>query len=147
MNAGRHTLSVMQAQGAAAAAVMLETPGSCAYLGKRFCAALLSERPQEDLRQYCTPWRQVFDADRVAFPLSLRTWEAGDRFQPLGMAGTRKLQDYFVDRGIDGPDRAITPLLCDEVGILWVTGHAMSAEAAVTEGTRHFVEITITPCD
>ena len=47
----------------------------------------------------------------------IRTRRKGDRIRPFGMEGSRKLQDYFTDRGIDEPVRDMIPLLCrgDEV--------------------------------
>jgi len=44
------------------------------------------------------PQKECFDADALGEGLFVRTWENGDRFQPLGMSETKKLQDFFVDR-------------------------------------------------
>jgi len=41
----------------------------------------------------------------------VRNWQAGDRVQPMGMAGTKKVQDVFVDRKIPRRDRLIWPLI------------------------------------
>ena len=48
------------------------------------------------------------DADRIKWPLYLRSWQEGDRFCPLGLGGTKKLQDFFVDVKVPGgtPPRA-----------------------------------------
>ncbi len=40
---------------------------------------------------------EFFDADQVGSSLVLRHWLPGDRYQPIGLAGTRKLQDCFTD--------------------------------------------------
>jgi tRNA(Ile)-lysidine synthase len=39
-------------------------------------------------------------ADGLNFPLTIRRWSAGDRFNPFGLAGTRKVSDYLTDRQI-----------------------------------------------
>jgi len=55
--------------------------------------------------------------------LVVRPWAPGDRFQPLGAPGSRKLQDCFVDRKIREPERKQLPVVCDHTGtILWVPG-------------------------
>ncbi|MCD8481791.1 MAG: tRNA lysidine(34) synthetase TilS, partial [Verrucomicrobia bacterium] len=55
--------------------------------------------------------------------MRVRGWRAGDRYQPLGMQGRKKLQDCFVDRGIERIERNRLPLVCGEEGdILWVPG-------------------------
>ena len=52
----------------------------------------------------------------------LRTRRSGDRIRPFGMSGTRKLQDYLTDRGIDEPMRDEIPLICRENEVLWAAG-------------------------
>ena len=52
----------------------------------------------------------------------LRTRKEGDRIRPFGLKGTRKLQDYLTDRGIDEPVRDRIPLLCRGNEVLLVAG-------------------------
>lgn len=47
-------------------------------------------------------------------PLFVRPWKAGDRFQPSGMKGTKKLQDFFTDQKIPKYDRRQIPVIVDE---------------------------------
>ena len=39
----------------------------------------------------------IFDADKVTFPFTLRTWQKGDWLNPLGLRGKKKLSDMFTD--------------------------------------------------
>lgn len=52
----------------------------------------------------------------------LRTRLPGDTIRPFGMNGGQKLQDYLVNRKVDGPWRDRIPLLCRENEVLWVPG-------------------------
>ena len=52
----------------------------------------------------------------------IRTRKPGDRISPFGMQGSRKLQDYFTDRGIDEPWRDEIPLLCRGNEVLLAAG-------------------------
>lgn len=63
-------------------------------------------------------------AARLNWPLRLRHWREGDRFQPFGMEGrTKKLQNFFTDGKINRLDRESVWLLCDaEDRIVWVVG-------------------------
>jgi len=63
-----------------------------------------------------------FDASDLLFPLTLRHCLAGDRFQPSGMAGTKKIQDLFVDLKITVEDRKKSLLLFGNDKVLWVLG-------------------------
>ncbi len=42
--------------------------------------------------------------------LKKRNWQPGDRFQPSGMKGTKKVQDYFVDSKIPRQQRTQIPI-------------------------------------
>jgi len=57
------------------------------------------------------------------FPLLLRPWSPGDKYQPLGAPGKRKLQDLFTDKKIPPAHRALLPVFVSSSGqILWVPG-------------------------
>ncbi len=62
------------------------------------------------------------DAEAAGDSLMVRHRRNGDRFQPLGMAGTKKLQDFFIDAHIPSPDRDNVPIFENERGIIWVGG-------------------------
>ncbi len=63
------------------------------------------------------------DADRVGGKLWLRHRRPGDRFQPLGMDGRKKLQDFFVDEKVPRSERERVPLILSPRGIVWVVGY------------------------
>ena len=53
---------------------------------------------------------------------TIRSRRPGDRITPFGMNGSRKLQDYLTDRGIDAAWRDEIPLLCRDSEVLLVCG-------------------------
>ena len=46
--------------------------------------------------------------------LYVRQWKSGDKFEPSGMSGNKKLQDFFVDRKIPKTDRHYIPIIVDK---------------------------------
>lgn len=46
--------------------------------------------------------------------LFVRGWKPGDRFRPLGLKGSKKLQDLFTDLKIPRADRNSVPIIVDE---------------------------------
>ena len=62
---------------------------------------------------------------------TVRTWQPGDRMQPLGMSGTRKLQDIFTDARIPRDWRERIPLVVTPRGIAWIVGNRIADWAAV----------------
>ena len=53
---------------------------------------------------------------------NVRTWRPGDRIRPLGMSGTRKLQDVFTDAGVPRNWRDRIPLVVTPRGVAWAVG-------------------------
>ncbi len=62
------------------------------------------------------------DADRIAFPLVLRTWQSGDSFVPLGCKGRQKVSDYLTDHKIDRFSKQSVKVLCAGNDIVWIVG-------------------------
>ncbi len=72
-------------------------------------------------------------ADALPRFLAVRYRRPGDRLRPLGAPGTRKLQDWFVDRKVPRAERDRVPLVVDERDrIVWVAGFIIAHEYRVT---------------
>lgn len=85
----------------------------------------------------------VFDLDSIVGTLVVRSWQAGDRIRPLGMRGSKKLQDVFVDQRIPRIARCRIPVVADDVKVIWVPGIAVSDESRVTEATTRFLLLAV----
>jgi tRNA(Ile)-lysidine synthase len=77
----------------------------------------------------------VLDAARLAPTLTVRSWSEGDRMRPLGLAGTKSLQDLFVDRKVPRSVRGVLPVVESAGEIAWVAGVAVSEAFKVTDRT------------
>ena len=63
--------------------------------------------------------------------VSFRGRREGDRFQPLGMAGTKKLKDFFTDTKAPREWRDRIPLVVADRGIAWIVGYRIAEWAKV----------------
>jgi tRNA(Ile)-lysidine synthase len=84
-----------------------------------------------------------FDWQSLVPPLVARTRLPGDRFQPLGLKGTKKLKDYFIDAKVPRALRDATLIICDNQGIIWVSGYRQAERGKVTGDTQKFLQLTI----
>jgi len=82
-----------------------------------------------------------FDLDKVGRELVVRRRRPGDRFQPLGMSQTKKLQDFMVDSRIPRSWRDRVPLTCSPEQILWVVGWRIDDRVKVTENTKKVLRL------
>jgi tRNA(Ile)-lysidine synthase len=78
----------------------------------------------------------VFDLDLAGGELTVRTRRPGDRFQPLGMAQPKKLNEFMIDAGIPRAWRSRIPLVCVGNEIIWVVGQRNDERYKITEKTR-----------
>jgi tRNA(Ile)-lysidine synthase len=81
------------------------------------------------------------DADRLDFPLTWRTWQPGDRFQPLGMTGFKKVSDFLIDEKIPLSEKAFVTVLETKGEIVWVVGHRLDNRFKVTGRTTKQINI------
>ena len=102
--------------------VTMAVPGRCRF-GTWEVACELEGRTPEDLG---SPDEAVVDADRLAPELTVRAWRDGDRMQPLGLDGTKTLQDLFTDRKVPRGLRRALPVVESGGEIVWVAGVAVS---------------------
>jgi tRNA(Ile)-lysidine synthase len=100
--------------------------------------------PPADPRGASGPWRAWIDAERVVSPLRVRGRRPGDRYRPLGLRGSVKIQDLFVDGKVPRTWRDALPLVVDGQGILWVPGFRVDQRGRITEKTRTALRLEIT---
>ena len=81
------------------------------------------------------PLTAYLSSEALAEGATVRTWQPGDRMQPLGMSGTRKLQDIFTDARIPRHWRERIPLVVTPRGIAWIVGSRIAEWAAVRPET------------
>jgi tRNA(Ile)-lysidine synthase len=88
--------------------------------------------------------RQVFlDLGKVRQPVRLRPLQAGDRYRPLGLDGTKKLLDLLADHKIPAFQRRDVPVLIDQDGILWPVGQPIADRVKVTRRTRQILRVMV----
>ncbi len=79
------------------------------------------------------------DAQKIAFPLAIRKWRAGDYFYPLGMKGKKKLSDYFTDKKYSIPEKEKALIIESAGDILWIIGERIDDRFRITDHTRRIM--------
>lgn len=88
-------------------------------------------------------YNAYFDRDKLSFPLYIRRWKSGDKFQPFGMKGKRKISDLFTDQKLSLHDKKNIWLLCNaDDEILWVMGLRTDDRFKITSQTHNILNIT-----
>lgn len=103
----------------------LSVPGVCRFGSWEVRAELASAVPRME-----GPDLAVLDPDALGGALVVRSWREGDRMRPLGLAGTKSLQDLFTDRKVPRSLRHALPVVTSDSRIVWIAGVAVSEEFA-----------------
>ena len=77
----------------------------------------------------------VLDHDQIGDDLFVRTRRPGDRIQPFGMRGSKKVQDIMVDAKIPRRLRDQIPIVVSDKGIVWIAGHVVADWARLRENS------------
>ncbi|MEZ5294253.1 MAG: tRNA lysidine(34) synthetase TilS [Vicinamibacterales bacterium] len=103
---------------------------------------LVAERPINGKGRAAGRHRVVLRGD-VPAPLMVRARRPGDRIRPVGLGGSKKLQDLLVDRKVPRQERARVPVVADATGrLVWVVGHATASAAVAAAGASDVIILT-----
>src|SRR5690606_35625102 len=79
------------------------------------------------------------DKTILKYPLTLRKWQEGDFFYPMGMKGKKKLSKYFKDEKLSLIDKENVWVLCSDDDIVWVIGMRADERFKVLDGTKNIM--------
>lgn len=96
----------------------IQSTGRWSFFGVDLCIKYLkaSEFDERDKSM------ASFDPKSVQFPIEVRSFRKGDRFFPLGMNTSKKLQDFFTDVKLPKFLRLRVPIFTCNEEIIWVGG-------------------------
>jgi len=124
---------------------MLEVPGeiNLKEAGVLIKASILESHKSEikDLRLSAD--LAVFDAERLIFPLVVRSRKEGNFFYPFGFGKRKKLQDFFVDEKVPRDERDRIPLVLSGEDIIWIAGYRQDDRFKVTDGTKKVLKLEV----
>ena len=87
----------------------------------------------------------MFDYEKLTgvfadtFRLTVRTRQHGDRFQPYGMQGTKKIKDFLIDAKVPRDARDRIPLLVCASQVLWLIGYTTCEPFKIKPSTRRYL--------
>ncbi|MDQ2770075.1 MAG: tRNA lysidine(34) synthetase TilS [Bacteroidota bacterium] len=99
----------------------------------------------DDARHFLIPRSKstaALDADKIRFPLTLRRWQEGDWFMPLGMKGKKLLSDFLIDQKVSLNLKDEVRVLTSADGkICWVVGWRVDERFKVEDATERVLTV------
>lgn len=113
-------------------------PGATVVNGMKILAEMITGSPSSQ-----GPGTAIFDLEQLRLPLVVRTRQPGDRFRPLGLGGSKKLKEFFIDNKIPEIQRDSIVLIADQQEIIWVAGYRQSEHGKVSANTQKKLQLSI----
>jgi tRNA(Ile)-lysidine synthase len=83
------------------------------------------------------PMTVSVDAALLVYPLTVRPWQPGDYFYPLGMKSKQKLSDFFVHQKVPLHQKAGVPVLTNGNNeVIWIGGYRLDDRYKVSDNTK-----------
>ena len=79
----------------------------------------------------------------LSFPLKVRSTRPGDRFQPLGGPGSRKVADFLNDCKVAREKRSQVPVLKNDKNIIALLGLRIDHRYRLVNSTKKALKITV----
>jgi len=114
------------------------------HLGAHLCSyfTLTLTEVQKDAVDFSAQKNIAFvDFDKIQFPLHIRNWQEGDKFQPLGMKGKKLVSNVLIDEKIPVHLKKMQYVLLSENKICWLIGQRLDDRFKITNTTRRILKI------
>jgi tRNA(Ile)-lysidine synthase len=86
---------------------------------------------------------EFVSGDTLKDSFEIREWKAGDKFQPIGMNGTKKISDFLSDEKISSLGKKEHLVLTNSGRIVWVIGLRIDERYKVTTETKKILKLTV----
>ena len=120
--------------------VRLEIPGTTSIQGWEITADIFAAS-DVNVSEEVGDFTACMDYYETGKSLFVRSREPGDRFQPLGMNHTKKLNEYMIDAKIPRTWRRRIPLVVSPEHIIWVVGWRIDERVRVTTNTTRILRL------
>jgi tRNA(Ile)-lysidine synthase len=117
--------------------IEIDVPGKTLWSKWQFMATQTTPDHVEINDASLQNWLVRLDWNTIKPPLKVRIRQPGDRIQPLGLNGHKKIKDIFVDAKVPRYKRDQIPIVVDADGPIWVVGHCLSERVKLTSDTTN----------
>jgi tRNA(Ile)-lysidine synthase len=114
--------------------VISELPYTNDFMSIDFCSSAEVEFTADVTRQY-------LDASKLTFPLTIRTWQEGDRFHPLGAGGHQTVADFLVHAKVPAWHKKGATVLCSNQDVAAVLHYRISEKFKKAASTDRCLRI------
>jgi tRNA(Ile)-lysidine synthase len=87
---------------------------------------------------------EYISGDGLGNIFEIRKWKVGDKFQPIGMKGTKKISDFLSDEKVSSIEKREHLVLTNGGKIVWVIGLRIDDGFKITSETKKILKLIVT---
>ncbi|MBK6524687.1 MAG: tRNA lysidine(34) synthetase TilS [Crocinitomicaceae bacterium] len=108
-----------------------------------FCGVQLERKKAFELIKNNSAIQQL-DFAKIKFPITIRTWQQGDKIKPLGMSGHKLVSDILIDKKVSMADKSSQLVIVDTNDeLICLVGMVIGDEYRVDDQTLEIVQVSI----
>ena len=116
----------------------LMVPGTIAIPGWQVKTSIVNSQRKVNTDD---PFTALLDFEKTGNELVIRTRKPGDRFQPLGMAESKKVGQFMIDNHVPRLWRSKIPIVLAGDKVVWVVGQRIDERFKVTDRTKKLLRL------
>lgn len=116
-------------------------PDQIVYWGRNKIS--IEEVQSSDVSFNVDPTIEYICADEISLPLTIRHWENGDAFYPLGQNRRKKISDFFIDQKIDLEEKKNIPVICSKDKIIWLAGLRLDNRFRLQDNCKKIFKLSL----
>jgi len=86
---------------------------------------------------------EYISGDGLGNIFEIRKWKEGDKFQPIGMKGTKKISDFLSDEKTSSINKKDNLILTNGNKIVWVIGLRIDDRFKITSETKKILKLSL----
>jgi tRNA(Ile)-lysidine synthase len=121
----------------------INVPGETEFPGWLVSAEIIK---QQGITKEQDMFTAYLDLDIAGNQIKVRHKKVADRFQPLGMTGSKKLSEFMIDAKVPHNWRERIPVVYSPRQILWLVGYRIDNRVKVTKETQRVLKLKFSLC-
>ena len=86
---------------------------------------------------------EYIDGDKISFPLVIRKWQDGDKFNPLGLNGTKKISDFLTELKVNASEKKNQYVLLSNNKIIWVINYRIDESVKISNNSKRIIKLWV----
>ncbi len=86
---------------------------------------------------------EYISGDKLTFPLTIRKWKNGDKFQPIGLKGTKNISDFLTESKVNSVSKKNQLLLTNNNNVVWVINKRIDQSVKINNATKRIIRLWV----